>query len=135
MKYKLYPFAAEWFNRGQSVYLISDTHFGDTDLRAAYPNRPSDEKQIKMINQRCGRTDVLIHLGDIGDINCISKLRAGYKILICGNHDKGVSNYKHIKKIKRFDVDKYTKAEAVKEMKKLYPNWQITLDPRPLLFS
>ena len=31
-------------------------------------------------------------------LNCVKKLKAGYKVLIMGNHDAGASNYKRIVK-------------------------------------
>lgn len=57
-----------------------------------------DGWQIKRINSKISKNDTLIILGDILDLNykfeCVSKLRAGRKILIMGNHDTGASNYK-----------------------------------------
>ena len=41
------------------------------------------------------KNDTLILLGDVGDIECVKKLR-GYKVLIKGNHDKGNSYYKDV---------------------------------------
>jgi calcineurin-like phosphoesterase family protein len=76
----------------QTVWIYSDPHFGDKDLAEGVKNRPSDEEQIQMINSCVGRKDTLIILGDIGDIECVKKLR-GYKVLIMGNHDAGKSNY------------------------------------------
>ena len=65
----------------QTIWLISDTHFGDEELRAGIPNRISDDDLVKLINSKVGKKDTLIHLGDVGDINYIKQLR-GYKILI-----------------------------------------------------
>lgn len=76
----------------QTVWIYSDPHFGDEELAAGTPNRPSDEEQIKMINSKVGRKDTLIILGDVGDIECAKQLR-GYKVLICGNHDAGKTIY------------------------------------------
>ena len=80
---------------GQTVWIISDPHFGDKDLRAGFPNRPSDEELVRRINAKCGRKDVLICLGDVGDIEYAKQLR-GYKILICGNHDVGHTIYEEV---------------------------------------
>lgn len=80
---------------GQTVWCISDTHFGDKDLRAGMPNRPSDEELVRRINAKVGRKDTLIVLGDVGDIEFAKKLR-GYKVLICGNHDAGATNYEEV---------------------------------------
>lgn len=53
-----------------------------------------DQMQINNINKKCTKRDTLVILGDVGDIECIKRLKAGRKILIMGNHDKGASNYK-----------------------------------------
>ncbi len=77
----------------QSCWIISDTHFGDQDLKAGIEKRPIDEDFVKTINAKCGKNDLLIHLGDVGDISYIRKIKAKYKILIMGNHDAGRTNY------------------------------------------
>ena len=59
----LYPRFREWSARG-SVYLIGDTHFGDTELQAGIPTRPSDEELVARINKRVGRNDTFVLLGD-----------------------------------------------------------------------
>ena len=79
----------------QTIWLISDTHFGDEDLRAGIPNRISDDDLVKLINSKVGKKDTLIHLGDVGDIEFMKKIR-GYKILIMGNHDAGKTNYEGV---------------------------------------
>jgi calcineurin-like phosphoesterase family protein len=79
----------------QTIWIISDTHFGDEDLRAGIPDRISDDDLVKLINSKVGRKDTLIHLGDVGDIEYMKKIR-GYKILICGNHDAGRTNYEGV---------------------------------------
>ena len=109
----------------QTVWIYSDPHFGDKDLESGVKNRPSDEDQIKMINSCVGKKDTLIILGDIGDIECVRKLRAGQKILIMGNHDSGVTNYKRTEVCGIYDKDKFSKAEAVEDMRKKYPNWKL----------
>jgi calcineurin-like phosphoesterase family protein len=86
-------FNDRWCN--QTVWIISDLHFGDEDLRAGIPNRPSDEELIKRINAKVGRKDTLIVLGDVGDIEFAKQLR-GYKVLVCGNHDVGHTIYEEI---------------------------------------
>ena len=86
-------FNDRWSN--QTVWLYSDPHFGDKELANNIPNRPSNEEQIKMINSKVGRADTIIFLGDIGDIKCAEKIR-GYKVLICGNHDVGATNYRGV---------------------------------------
>lgn len=90
----LYDCFQHWGEKN-AVWVISDTHFGDKDIQKAFPNRPSDEELIKNINQKVGKTGTLLLLGDVGDIECAKQLK-GYKVLICGNHDAGVANYKEI---------------------------------------
>ena len=80
---------------GQTTWIMSDPHFGDQDLRAGFPNRPSDEELVRRINAKVGRKDVLIVAGDVGNIEFAKKLR-GYKVLICGNHDLGRTVYEEV---------------------------------------
>ena len=117
MKNNLYEiFSNTWLKDCDSIWLYSDPHFGDFDsycLRGlvnitAYDDINSyyyssfeeeetkrlDEMQIKNINAKVGKNACLIILGDVGDIECVKKLKAKRKILIMGNHDKGASNYK-----------------------------------------
>lgn len=99
--------AANWLSGTGTVWIISDPHFGDLesykfrglvdehadgDLQRSMVSA-ADEMQIKRINGKVGKKDTLIILGDIGDVECVKKLR-GHKVLIMGNHDKGASNYK-----------------------------------------
>ena len=86
-------FMKQWV--GQTYWICSDPHFGDKDLRAGFPNRPDDEELVRRINAKVGRKDVLIVLGDVGDIEFAKKLR-GYKVLICGNHDVGHTVYEEV---------------------------------------
>ena len=91
----LYKPFQHWSAQG-TIWLYSDPHFNeDEDLRGPFPNRPNAEEQVKMINSKVGRKDTLLLLGDIGDPEVAKKLR-GYKVLICGNHDAGASNYADI---------------------------------------
>ena len=90
----LYDCFQHWGEKN-AVWVISDTHFGDKDIQKAFPNRSSDEELIKNINQKVGKTGTLLLLGDVGDIECAKQLK-GYKVLICGNHDAGATNYKEI---------------------------------------
>lgn len=117
----LYKIFDHWHKEG-AVWIISDTHFGDEELKEGFLNRPTDDELVKLINSKCGRKDTLIHLGDVGDLSYVKKLRAGKKILICGNHDIGHTNYLKRTNTKKFDKDKYTVEEALKEMKNLYPD-------------
>ena len=56
--------------------------------------RAFDELQIKSINRRCGKASTFVCLGDVGDLECVKKLRPRYKVLILGNHDAGATYYK-----------------------------------------
>lgn len=116
----LYPIFNHWHEEG-TVYIISDTHFGD-EVIAGEPNRPSDEELFQRIYSKVGKNDTIIHLGDVGDTSYITRLRAKRKILIMGNHDAGRSNYERQKWTRFFDKDQYQKNEALSEMRRLYPN-------------
>lgn len=119
-------FAQKW--DGQTVWLYSDPHFSDMDLECGIKNRPSDDDQIRRINAKCGRKDTLIILGDVGNIDCVRRLRAAHKVLIMGNHDAGATNYKReIKKIK-FDKKEYSKEEVRAIVMTDYPGWRINID-------
>lgn len=121
-------FNKEWFFDVQSVYITSDTHFGEQDLKQAFSQRPEDDELVKRINSVCGRADCLIMLGDVGDISYIPKLRAKQKILILGNHDLGASNYQRQTWTKKFAQDQFQKDEALFEMKRLYPNCRYSIN-------
>ena len=110
----------------QTVWIYSDPHFSDEDLEYGIKNRPSDEEQIRRINAKAGRKDTLIILGDVGNIECVRKLRAGRKVLICGNHDLGATRYKR-KIVKRiFDQDIHPLVQEIYDiMNTEYPGWYI----------
>ena len=91
MKIDLYP-CFKHLLEYQTIWLYSDPHFGDEKMMKARKKYIGDEEQIKRINAKVGKKDVIIFLGDIGDATYIKKIK-GYKILILGNHDKGKSNY------------------------------------------
>ena len=77
-----------------SIWLYSDPHFGEVDLFQIRGDM-TPEEQVKRINSKVGKYDTIIFLGDIGDVEYIKKIR-GYKVLIKGNHDKGLTNYSQI---------------------------------------
>lgn len=137
----LYDVFKHWSEKG-SVYLYSDPHFGDADsykfrsllnvpddimfAKEQGDSRPYelyveerlkvlDEMQIKNINKRITKNDTIIFLGDIGDIECIKQIN-GYKVLITGNHDKGVSNYKRVERFEKIDVSKYLDGKTPNEL-------------------
>jgi calcineurin-like phosphoesterase family protein len=113
----------------QTVWIYSDPHFSDEDLECGIKNRPSDEEQIANINSCAGRKDTLIILGDVGNIECVRRLRAAHKVLIMGNHDSGATKYKRevVKKI--FDRDIHPdKAEIRFIMEQEFPGWNIRIE-------
>lgn len=120
----LYNRFSHW-SSGNGVFILGDTHFGEQDLKDAYPMRPSDEELVKRINSKAGKDSTLIILGDVGDVSYVRKLRAAYKILILGNHDLGATKYKREFAFKRYDANIWTKQEAIKDMEKLYPGWNL----------
>lgn len=122
----IYPAFQHWAE--QTVWIYSDPHFSDEDLECGIKNRPSDEEQIKNINSCAGRKDTLIILGDVGNIECVRRLRAARKILIMGNHDLGRTNYERKIEKRIFNQDEYTKEQVMEEMKTLFPNWKISIE-------
>lgn len=81
----------------QQFWMLSDCHFDDVELREGMRVqgrwRPNDEEIVNRINQKVGKKDIFCCLGDVGNPEWIKKIRAGYKILLLGNHDAGVANY------------------------------------------
>ena len=94
MKIDLYP-CFKHLKEFNTIWLYSDPHFGDKQISSLRNNNISDEEQLRRINSKVGRKDVIIILGDIGDVNYVKKIN-GYKILIRGNHDKGKTNYQRV---------------------------------------
>lgn len=91
-----------------AIYIYSDTHFADEEMKHLRKDYIGDEEQIKRINSKVGKNDTLIILGDIGDTSFVKKLR-GYKVLIMGNHDKGATNYQRkIEEVKVFSCKDLT---------------------------
>lgn len=78
-------YADRWSSTG-SVYIISDTHFGDPDCKLMDPNWISPQEHIQIIKADVHRNDTLIHLGDVGNAAYLDELKC-YKVLITGNHD------------------------------------------------
>lgn len=119
-----FPFR-RWTEKG-TLWVYSDPHFSDPEMVELRTNYIGDDEQIARINSKVGKYDTIIFLGDIGNVEMIRKIR-GYKVLIMGNHDKGVANYeRQIEKIK-FDTHKYTKDEAYYIMTKKHPGWRVTI--------
>ena len=122
----LYKIFDHWHAEG-TLFIFSDPHFGDSDLEIGIHDRPSAAEIVQRINAKCGRKDTLICLGDVGDVEYVKLLRAKRKILICGNHDAGRTNYERQKWTKIFDKDIYQRDEALLEMQRFYPGCRYTI--------
>jgi calcineurin-like phosphoesterase family protein len=117
----LYEPFQKWGEKN-AVWLISDTHFGDKELQKAQPRPISDDELVNSINCKVGRTGTLVHLGDVGDLEYVRKLK-GYKVLIAGNHDTGLEKYKKVIEKRIISRTKFpTKEEIVKYLQDTYPN-------------
>ena len=104
------------------VFILSDTHFNDSDCKLMDKNWISVDEQVDRINKLVHKNDTLIILGDVGDTRYISRLKAGYKVLVMGNHDTGRSNFERKIITKRFSKDMYTRENALNKMKEDYPD-------------
>lgn len=82
----LYPIFQKWSTTG-SVYIISDTHFEDSDCKLIDANWITPQEHIDIIKSKVHKNDTLVHLGDVGRPHWLEQIK-GYKILIQGNHDK-----------------------------------------------
>lgn len=89
----LYPCFKHWSEKG-AIYLVSDTHFKDLD-RKYMGYYISDEDQFYLLKDTCHKNDTLIHLGDVGDLSFIEKLKC-YKVLIMGNHDQSIKEMRKV---------------------------------------
>ena len=121
---QLYECFKHWSKKG-SVWVYSDPHFNDEE--AAGYGRISDEEQLKLINSKVGKNDTIVILGDVGDIEFARKIK-GYKVLICGNHDLGASNYQRKIEYYKFDITKSSKDSVIQWAKETYPNCAIEVD-------
>lgn len=90
---QLYMPFRHWSENG-SVFLISDTHFNDSDCKLMDKNWITPEEHAEIIRRHVHRNDTIIHLGDIGDLevwdNIWKRNKSPHKVLIVGNHDKGI---------------------------------------------
>lgn len=91
----LYEPFRHWSMMG-AVYLISDTHFDDSDTKLMDENWPEPEEYIRFLKKIVTQNDTIVHLGDVGNPAYMDEL-PGYKVLILGNHDsrKACQNYFH----------------------------------------
>jgi calcineurin-like phosphoesterase family protein len=80
------------YYHGGSIYLYSDPHFADEEMKYLRSNYVGDAEQVKRINSKVGKNDTIIFLGDIGDPSFVKHIR-GYKVLVMGNHDTGRYKY------------------------------------------
>lgn len=87
----------------------------------------SVDEQVDRINKLAHKNDTLIILGDVGEIKNIYRLKAGYKVLIMGNHDTGRSNFERKIITKRFSKDMYTRENALNKMKEDYPDCEYSV--------
>lgn len=94
---QLYDIFRERWEPFSDIYLVSDTHFNDEELYIGTKRieRKDTDEYIKLINSKVGKKSILIHLGDVGDLEAMKKVR-GYKVLIMGNHDTGATKYKGV---------------------------------------
>ena len=81
----LYPQFQRWSAVG-SVYIISDTHFDDSDCKLMNPNWITPKEHMAILKKEIHKNDTLIHLGDVGNASYLDELKC-YKVLITGNHD------------------------------------------------
>ena len=81
----LYPLFQKWCQNG-SIWIISDTHFEDSDCHLMSPFWIPPEEHVRLLKIRIHKNDTLIHLGDVGNPQYIDQIK-GYKVLITGNHD------------------------------------------------
>lgn len=121
----IYKIFNDEFQKYQTIYILSDTHFGDQHLKDAFPNRPSDEELVKKINSVCGKTDLIIHLGDVGDTSFVQQIKAD-KWLVTGNHDKGSSKYQRKFLTIKYDEEEYTPEAIERDLEKEYPGWKLS---------
>ena len=111
----------------QTIWLYSDPHFGETEEESGLINKPTDAEQVQRINSKVGRKDTIVFLGDIGDPSWLKGIR-GYKVLITGNHDTGISNYQRDRFQRSFDADEWQKDEVYMEMKQEYPDYWVAVE-------
>ncbi|MCR4612332.1 MAG: hypothetical protein K5644_10575, partial [Lachnospiraceae bacterium] len=82
----LYEPFRHWSDGG-SVFLLSDTHFDDSDCKLMDPNWITPEEQIKIINSIVRKGDTFVCLGDVGNAKYVPMINARRKVLLLGNHD------------------------------------------------
>jgi calcineurin-like phosphoesterase family protein len=121
----LYKIFDHWHKEG-TLWIYSDPHFDDKDLKAAVPGRPDAETQLKSINSCVGKKDVIIFLGDIGNLEYAKRVK-GYKILIMGNHDAGRTNYERKIIREKYDISAYSLDDVKKIAQYKHYGWKATI--------
>lgn len=114
----LYDKFKPWAETG-NIWLYSDTHFDDPDCKFMATDWPSPQEQIDIINKDVHKTDTFVLLGDVGNPEYIKKIKAGRKILIAGNHDKGLTNYQKKIITRVYDADEWGRnSEGERKLRK-----------------
>ena len=118
MKVKLYEPFQKWYHGG-TIWLIGDLHFQkDTEMEKAF-GWPSAEERLDILNKFVTKNDTFICLGDVGDrLDLVAKIKAGYKVLVKGNHDKGDANY--VRKVVDIGWPLTSEDEAKKQLKEFH---------------
>lgn len=122
----LYDCFKHWFKTG-TVYILADTHFDDMDCQSITSNWISPVEQVRIINSIVHNNDTLILLGDVGNIEYVKRLNAGYKVLLTGNHDKDSSYYKRAYDMRIYPKDQYPNEKKFRLMlHKTFPDKTIS---------
>ncbi len=87
MIHTLYENYRHWSDGG-SVYILSDLHFDDAIGKDMVDEWLEADELVDKINGIVGRNDTFICLGDVGKAEYVSKIKARYKVLLLGNHDR-----------------------------------------------
>lgn len=103
MEINLYP-CFKHFKKYKEIWLYADPHFNDEQMNCSRQDYIGDDEQVKRINSKVEKKDIIIFLGDIGDVSFIKKVR-GYKILVLGNHDKSRNYYQKGRRDKKHLFD------------------------------
>lgn len=83
----LYENYRHW-SEGKSVYILSDLHFDDAIGKDMVDAWMEADELVEKINSIVGKNDTFICLGDVGKAEYVKKIKARYKVLLLGNHDK-----------------------------------------------
>lgn len=87
------------YNRPPRVFFTSDTHFG-SDRHLELSQRPfkdvaeMDLTFISNWNKTVFADDLVVHLGDFGELSTLDKLNFGSMVLLKGNYERDDPNFK-----------------------------------------